>query len=78
MLGENIAMGYVRKGHAKAGTEIEVETRGKRTAVVSKMPSSRATTIAPRKRDEQDGIDTEDAREDRRRGTARERNTSIV
>jgi aminomethyltransferase len=39
VLGENIAMGYVRKGHAKAGTEIEVETRGKRTpAVVSKMP----------------------------------------
>jgi len=39
VLGENIAMGYVAKGKAKAGTELLVETRGKRTpAVTAKMP----------------------------------------
>ena len=39
VLGENIAMGYVDKKHAKAGTELIVETRGKATpAVTAKMP----------------------------------------
>lgn len=39
VLGENIAMGYVQKAHAKAGTELLVETRGKSTpAVTTKMP----------------------------------------
>jgi len=39
VLGENIAMGYVQKAHAKAGTELLVETRGKSTpAVTAKMP----------------------------------------
>ena len=39
VLGENIAMGYVEKKHAKAGTELMVETRGKSTpAVTAKMP----------------------------------------
>jgi aminomethyltransferase len=39
VLGENIAMGYVQKAFAKAGTELMVETRGKSTpAVTAKMP----------------------------------------
>ena len=39
VLGENIATGDVAKGKAKAGTELLVETRGKRTpAVTAKMP----------------------------------------
>jgi len=39
VLGENIAMGYVHKAFAKAGTELMVETRGKSTpAVTAKMP----------------------------------------
>ena len=39
MLQTNIAMGYVEKKHAKAGTELMVETRGKSTpAVTAKMP----------------------------------------
>ena len=39
VLQENIAMGYVQKAHAKAGTELLVETRGKSTpAVTTKMP----------------------------------------
>ncbi|KAF8994991.1 Aminomethyltransferase folate-binding domain-containing protein [Cyathus striatus] len=38
-LGKNIAMGYVRNGHHKKGTELEVEVRGKkRKAVVTPMP----------------------------------------
>ena len=38
-LGKNIAMGYVRDGLHKAGTELQVLVRGKaRKAVVSKMP----------------------------------------
>lgn len=38
-LGQNIAMGYVKDGLHKAGTEVEVEVRGrKRKAVVTKMP----------------------------------------
>jgi len=38
-LGKNIAMGYVRDGMHKAGTEVAVVVRGKkRRAVVSKMP----------------------------------------
>jgi aminomethyltransferase len=38
-LGKNIAMGYVRHGLHKAGTELDVLVRGKpRKAVVSKMP----------------------------------------
>ena len=39
VLGSNIAMGYVQKGSAKAGTELQVETRGKKTpATTTKMP----------------------------------------
>ena len=39
VLGENIAMGYVKKSLAKAGTELQVETRGRKsTAVTAKMP----------------------------------------
>ncbi|KAK3937122.1 hypothetical protein QBC46DRAFT_18404 [Diplogelasinospora grovesii] len=38
-LGKNIAMGYVKDGFHKAGTEVEVLVRGKpRKAVVTKMP----------------------------------------
>lgn len=38
-LKQNIAMGYVPKELAKAGTQVQVETRGKATAaVVTKMP----------------------------------------
>lgn len=38
-LGKNIAMGYVKDGKHKAGTELGVKVRGKvRKAVVSKMP----------------------------------------
>lgn len=38
-LGKNIAMGYVRDGLHKAGTEVDVVVRGrKRKAVVTKMP----------------------------------------
>lgn len=38
-LGRNIAMGYVRDGKHKAGTEVGVKVRGKvRKAVVTKMP----------------------------------------
>ncbi|CAJ2501760.1 Uu.00g046130.m01.CDS01 [Anthostomella pinea] len=38
-LGKNIAMGYVKDGSHKAGTEVEVVVRGrKRKAVVTKMP----------------------------------------
>ena len=38
-LGKNIAMGYVRDGTHKAGTELDVVVRGrKRKAVVTKMP----------------------------------------
>ncbi|RYO80196.1 hypothetical protein DL762_007783 [Monosporascus cannonballus] len=38
-LGKNIAMGYVRDGLHKAGTEVEVLVRGRRRkAVVTKMP----------------------------------------
>ncbi|KAF2156057.1 glycine cleavage system T protein [Myriangium duriaei CBS 260.36] len=38
-LGKNIAMGYIKNGLHKAGTEVEVVVRGKtRKAVVSKMP----------------------------------------
>lgn len=38
-LGKNIAMGYVRDGFHKAGTEVSVVVRGKnRKAVVTKMP----------------------------------------
>jgi aminomethyltransferase len=39
VLGTNIAMGYVQKALAKAGTELQVETRGKRSsATTTKMP----------------------------------------
>lgn len=38
-LGKNIAMGYIKNGLHKAGTEVQVKVRGKpRKAVVSKMP----------------------------------------
>jgi len=38
-LGKNIAMGYIKSGHHKAGTEVEVVVRGKRRkAKVTKMP----------------------------------------
>ena len=38
-LGRNIAMGYVRDGLHKAGTELQVSIRGRtRKAVVTKMP----------------------------------------
>ncbi|OAA64920.1 aminomethyltransferase [Cordyceps fumosorosea ARSEF 2679] len=38
-LGKNIAMGYVKDGQHKAGTEVDVVVRGrKRKAVVAKMP----------------------------------------
>lgn len=38
-LGKNIAMGYVRDGFHKAGTEVDVVVRGRpRKAVVTKMP----------------------------------------
>ena len=38
-LGKNIAMGYVRSGMHKAGTEVGVVVRGKRrNAIVTKMP----------------------------------------
>ena len=38
-LGKNIAMGYVKNGMHKAGTEVSVEVRGKRrSATVTKMP----------------------------------------
>ncbi|KAF8336017.1 glycine cleavage system T protein [Amanita rubescens] len=38
-LSQNIAMGYVKSGHHKKGTELEVEVRGKRQkAVVTPMP----------------------------------------
>lgn len=38
-LGKNIAMAYVKSGHHKRGTELEVEVRGKRRrAVIEKMP----------------------------------------
>ena len=39
VLQTNIAMGYVLKSHAKAGTELQVETRGRKSeAVATKMP----------------------------------------
>jgi aminomethyltransferase len=38
-LGKNIAMGYIKDGSHKAGTEVDVVVRGKRRkAVVTKMP----------------------------------------
>jgi aminomethyltransferase len=38
-LGKNIAMGFVKDGFHKSGTEVEVLVRGrKRKAVVTKMP----------------------------------------
>ncbi|PNP59495.1 hypothetical protein THARTR1_00985 [Trichoderma harzianum] len=38
-LGKNIAMGYIKDGQHKAGTEVDVVVRGrKRQAVVTKMP----------------------------------------
>jgi len=38
-LNKNIAMGYVEKAHAKAGTELKVVVRGKvNDATVTKMP----------------------------------------
>jgi aminomethyltransferase len=38
-LKKNVAMGYVDKAHAKAGTELKVEVRGRQNdAVVTKMP----------------------------------------
>ncbi|EIN06332.1 glycine cleavage system T protein [Punctularia strigosozonata HHB-11173 SS5] len=38
-LGKNIAMGYVKNGHHKKGTEVEIEVRNKlRKAVVTPMP----------------------------------------
>jgi len=38
-LKQNIAMGYIKDGQHKAGTEVLVKVRGKaRKAVVSKMP----------------------------------------
>lgn len=38
-LKKNIAMGYVEKAYAKAGTELQVEVRGKiNPATVTKMP----------------------------------------
>ncbi|KAK9816539.1 hypothetical protein WJX72_001715 [[Myrmecia] bisecta] len=38
-LGKNIAMGYVKKEHSKAGTELYVVVRGKRNkATITKMP----------------------------------------
>ncbi|KAK5987379.1 Glycine cleavage system T protein [Cladobotryum mycophilum] len=38
-LGKNIAMGYIKDGLQKSGTEVDVVVRGrKRSAVVSKMP----------------------------------------
>jgi aminomethyltransferase len=38
-LGKNVAMGYIKDGFHKSGTEVEVVVRGKRRkAVVSKMP----------------------------------------
>ena len=38
-LGRNIAMGYVKNGHHKKGTELAVEVRGKlRKAVATPMP----------------------------------------
>ena len=38
-LGQNIAMGYIKNGMHKAGTEVDVIVRGKRRkAVVTKMP----------------------------------------
>ncbi|CAL56242.1 GTP-binding protein TrmE/Glycine cleavage system T protein, domain 1 [Ostreococcus tauri] len=48
VLQKNIAMGYVAKAFAKAGTEVQVETRGKRTAAVtSKMPFVNTTYYKP-------------------------------
>jgi aminomethyltransferase len=48
VLGKNIAMGYVPKALAKAGTEVQVETRGKKTkAVVKKMPFVNTTYYKP-------------------------------
>ena len=48
VLQKNIAMGYVAKAFAKAGTEVQVETRGKRTpAVTSKMPFVNTTYYKP-------------------------------
>ncbi len=38
-LGKNIAMGYVKNGFHKKGTQVEVEVRGKRrTATLTSMP----------------------------------------
>jgi aminomethyltransferase len=38
-LGKNIAMGYIKDGYHKAGTEVDILVRGKpRSAVVTKMP----------------------------------------
>lgn len=38
-LGKNIAMGYVKSGMHKKGTEVNVEVRGKkRSAVITPMP----------------------------------------
>jgi len=48
VLQKNIAMGYVDKAFAKAGTEMVVETRGKRTpAVATKMPFINTTYYRP-------------------------------
>jgi len=48
VLQANIAMGYVNKAFAKAGTELVVETRGKTTpAVVTKMPFVKTTYYKP-------------------------------
>jgi len=47
-LGKNIAMGYVQKPHAKAGTELQVEVRGKvNAATVTKMPFVQTTYYKP-------------------------------
>ena len=48
VLQKNIAMGYVDKAFAKAGTELVVETRGKTTpAVATKMPFVNTTYYKP-------------------------------
>ena len=47
-LGKNIGMGYVEKGHGKAGTELRAVVRGKTNTIeTAKMPFVEAKYFKP-------------------------------
>ena len=47
-LGKNIGMGYVEKGHGKAGTELRAIVRGKTNTIeTAKMPFVEAKYFKP-------------------------------